>query len=191
MGIWQILAAFLMVAACTQPKDRVGAMLGAPSSAPLSVNSAGNSTAWYINGEFCGSTDPLGYKDPATGATSSVWAMDCDVNFLPTPTPIPNVPPGKRMWPPMPLYLNERPIGTLCSFMQRKQDIDTVACNLILNGPKGDTPTPTPTPVRTPTPIPTPTPKPTAFVAKCPATCPPGKSCTALDCNAFGQCYCK
>lgn len=190
----RLLVLLALATACgsmveAKPMNKGTARLGAGSS--LSAGGAGTGTAWYINGELCGSTNSLAYKDPATGTTSAVWAMDCDVKFLPTPTPAPGVPPGKRMWPPMPLYLNDQPVGSLCSFMQRKQDLDTVSCNLILNGPKtGTTPTPAPTPVKTAPPIPTPTPKPTP-PNKCPTTCPPGKSCTALDCSAFGQCYCK
>jgi hypothetical protein len=190
--VFQYVVLLAFAAACSQAAAVSNLKAPAPLKAgPLSTDSSLKATAWYINGELCGNSNPLGYKDPATGLPTGVWAMDCDVKFLPTPTPIPGVPPGKRMWPPMPLYLNDQPIGTLCSFMQRKQEIDTIACSLILDGPKGGAaPTPTPTPVRTATPIPTPTPKPTP-PNKCPSTCPPGKSCTPLDCNAFGQCYCK
>lgn len=193
-NIWSILTALVFLSSCTHSQWRgVGPSLKESSpGGPLSMGGSGPSTAWYINGELCGNSNPVGYKDPTTGKTSSVWGMDCDIKFIPTPTPVAGVPPGKRMWPPLPLYLNDKPIGTLCSFMQRKQDIETVDCALLMNGPAvaPPTPTPIPTPAKTATPIPTPTPRPTP-PNKCPTTCPAGKSCTAIDCGAFGRCYCQ
>ena len=52
------------------------------------------------------------------------------------------------------------------------------------------TPTPTPGPTRTASP-PTRTPVPTAtfVVRRCPTSCPPGKSCDAQACGAFGTAF--
>ena len=78
MGIWHAIMAAAFFAACSQaqPAAKSGSMFGDQRlGGPITSASSGINTAWYINGELCGNSNPIGYKDPATGVSNSVWAI--------------------------------------------------------------------------------------------------------------------
>lgn len=79
-------------------------------------------TAWFINGDLCGYTNALGWRR-TDGTVQAIEAFDCTATPAPTRT--------DSYIRPLPLYLGERQVGSLCAFAPSKQELEQIKCRKV------------------------------------------------------------
>ena len=88
-----------------------------PATVPASTPA---NTAWYFDKQFCGLTHPLAWNE------FPILAIDCTVNYAAG-----SATPSDKRFPPAPIMLDNKQIGTVCGFIDKQRKVDHFSCVLI------------------------------------------------------------
>lgn len=88
-----------------------------PATVPASTPA---NTAWYFDKQFCGLTHPLAWNE------FPILAIDCTVNYVAG-----SATPSDKRFPPAPIMLDSKQIGTVCGFIDKQRKVDHFSCVLI------------------------------------------------------------